>query len=243
MLVPFGDDFKFTKAAQQFNNMDKLIARLNARHEFGIDIRYSTVGEYLRATNAQARVQHTAFPVVQHSDFFPYADNSRSYWTGFYTSRPTLKRAIRELSSALRSAEMLFVFARAQSFARRSTLPDAGRHYQLLESARLTMAAMMHHDTVTGTSRQRVVATFFDQLEDAQHCVSQVAAACADALLRATTSNHHNETEQHVGAVVVVRLIMSAADACAAVGGACCFVCRGVTHWVHGVCCCVGCLA
>jgi len=33
---------------------------------------------------------------ITGSEFLPYADDSKSYWTGFYSSKPNLKEAIRE---------------------------------------------------------------------------------------------------------------------------------------------------
>ena len=40
-------------------------------------------------------------------DFFPYASDEHGYWTGYFTSRPTSKRMIREASSSLNSAKQL----------------------------------------------------------------------------------------------------------------------------------------
>ena len=35
----------------------------------------------------------------QEDDFFPYADGPHQFWTGYFTSRPTLKRYIRDTSA------------------------------------------------------------------------------------------------------------------------------------------------
>ena len=40
-------------------------------------------------------------------DFFPYASDSHGYWTGYFTSRPTSKRMIREASATLSSAKQI----------------------------------------------------------------------------------------------------------------------------------------
>ena len=40
-------------------------------------------------------------------DFFPYGSDSHGYWTGYFTSRPTSKRMIREASATLNSAKQI----------------------------------------------------------------------------------------------------------------------------------------
>ena len=35
---------------------------------------------------------------LRSDDFFPYADNKDGFWTGYFTSRPALKRYVRETS-------------------------------------------------------------------------------------------------------------------------------------------------
>ncbi len=92
LLVPFGDDFKFKFASTQFSNMDQLINYINTHSaDFGgAHIRYSTPSEYFAAAAADAAAR--SLTVMRWTgDFFPYADNGDSYWTGYFTTRPTLK--------------------------------------------------------------------------------------------------------------------------------------------------------
>lgn len=52
---------------------------------------YSTPSCYLKAVHEEALKNNVTF-LVKSDDFLPYSDRNRNYWTGFYTSRPTLKR-------------------------------------------------------------------------------------------------------------------------------------------------------
>ena len=94
LLVPFGDDFKFRNANNQFHNMDQLIEYINRNSvELGnIHIQYSTVSEYFQAikNNNNNNKVSNKFPELT-GDFFPYADNEDSYWTGYFTTRPNIK--------------------------------------------------------------------------------------------------------------------------------------------------------
>lgn len=45
-----------------------------------------------------------------NSDFFTYADNINSYWTGYYTTNPNLKSEIRYLGKYYEQISKLFVF-------------------------------------------------------------------------------------------------------------------------------------
>jgi hypothetical protein len=90
LLVTFGDDFKFKNAALQFQNMDLIIKNINSNQGLGVHIRYSTLSEYFQAVHSDAHRKNVAFP-FHRGDFFPYADNGDSYWTGYYSTRPNLK--------------------------------------------------------------------------------------------------------------------------------------------------------
>jgi len=52
-----------------------------------LNVFYSTPSCYVKAVNDAGQTWTT-----KQDDFFPYASDPHSYWTGFYTSRPTLKR-------------------------------------------------------------------------------------------------------------------------------------------------------
>ena len=70
-----------------------------------LQMRYSTVGEYMSAAQEALQVPKSfgSVPIPSLSgDFLPYSDRSDQYWTGFYSTRPLLKRMTRRLQSQLR---------------------------------------------------------------------------------------------------------------------------------------------
>ncbi|PSN38683.1 hypothetical protein C0J52_08901 [Blattella germanica] len=85
ILVTMGDDFNYQDANMYFKNIDKLIRYTNEISP-DINVLYSTPSCYLKALNEEGKTYET-----KQDDFFPYGSDSESYWTGFYTSRPTLK--------------------------------------------------------------------------------------------------------------------------------------------------------
>lgn len=100
--------------------------------------------------------------MVTH-DFFPYADDRYSYWTGFYTSRANLKILSRESDAMLRGAEIVHSFARALLLPPRPDAPhyvDLGPEvavafnesaaFQEIQVLREAAALVQHHDGVTG---------------------------------------------------------------------------------------------
>jgi alpha-mannosidase II len=61
----------------------------------------------------------TDFPLLK-GDFFPYADNADNFWTGYYTTRPSLKDikdsriVFVSTPSIPRATELVMAVARAQ---------------------------------------------------------------------------------------------------------------------------------
>lgn len=91
---------------------------------------------------------------VNNGDFFPYADKSHSYWTGFFTSRPALKYNIRKSGSILTATRQLAALA---------YLTDASTR-EAIESLEMAMGVAQHHDAVTGTEKQHVANDYAKRL-------------------------------------------------------------------------------
>ena len=100
----FGDDFSFENALYNFYILDVAIELLNKDADFiGSNFRYSTPSEYLDAVmNANSNW------TVRTNDMFPYNDEPKQQWTGFYTTRPNLKQIIRKLSQDYHASMQLY---------------------------------------------------------------------------------------------------------------------------------------
>ncbi|KAH8283704.1 hypothetical protein KR018_012607 [Drosophila ironensis] len=150
IMVPMGGDFQYEDAAVNFKNMDKLIKYINERQESGskYNIIYSTPACYLNSVHKSG----LSFP-NKTLDFFPFASDSNSFWTGYFTSRTTQKRFEREGNHILQVAKELSVFADLPTEQQKENLDDL----------RKIMGVMQHHDAITGTEKQ-AVANDYDRL-------------------------------------------------------------------------------
>ena len=93
IFMTFGDDFRYMKADQNYRSMDNMICYMNENSDGKIRYKYSTPSQYIDAL----KKYNIQWP-VKTDDGFPYSDEPNSYWTGFYTSRPTDKIYIRDIS-------------------------------------------------------------------------------------------------------------------------------------------------
>ena len=88
-----GEDFTYMNARIYFKNMDKLIHFINRDKSFNIKIRYSTPRDYIQAIQNEKVVYPN-----KTDDFFPYSDGDHAFWTGFFTSRVSLKGFVKDFS-------------------------------------------------------------------------------------------------------------------------------------------------
>ena len=112
IIVSMGMDFQYQLAHTWYKNIDKLIKYVNNMlgEKEQIHLMYSTPSCYLKALHDEGLEWST-----KSDDFFPYASDPHAYWTGYFTSRPTSKRFIRESSGYLQLAKLMTAVAFAFS--------------------------------------------------------------------------------------------------------------------------------
>ncbi|XP_026429937.1 alpha-mannosidase-like [Papaver somniferum] len=137
IMWAMGDDFVYQYAETWFKQMDKLIHYVNK--DGRINALYSTASIYTDAKNAE----NETWP-LKTDDFFPYAERAHSYWTGYFTSRPSFKRYVRDLSGYYLAARQLEFLAGRKS--------DGPNSFSLGDA----LGIAQHHDAITGTAKQHV---------------------------------------------------------------------------------------
>ncbi|KAL1569764.1 alpha-mannosidase [Salvia divinorum] len=145
IMWTMGDDFQYQYAESWFKQMDKLIHYVNK--DGRVNALYSTPSIYTDAKKAA----NQAWP-LKLDDYFPYADSANAYWTGFFTSRPALKRYIRLSSGFYMAARQLeFLVGKRSNSANTDSLGDA-------------LGIAQHHDAVTGTAKQHTTNDYAKRL-------------------------------------------------------------------------------
>uniref|UniRef100_A0A667WC52 Alpha-mannosidase n=1 Tax=Myripristis murdjan TaxID=586833 RepID=A0A667WC52_9TELE len=151
IIMTMGSDFQYENANLWYKNLDKLIHYVNARQANGSKV------------NVQMRLD----------DFFPYADNAHNFWTGYFTSRPALKRYERLSNSYLQTCNQLEVLGGPFSGSGPFGHDDSW-------TMRRAMAVAQHHDAVSGTEKQHVANDYARRLADGwQHCQVVVSNSLA----------------------------------------------------------------
>ncbi|XP_051897842.1 lysosomal alpha-mannosidase [Pristis pectinata] len=154
IIMTMGSDFQFQDANMWYKNLDKLIKYVNAAQSSGsnVNVLYSTPSCYLHELN-KANLTWS----VKTDDFFPYADGPHQFWTGYFTSRPALKRYERMSNNFLQICNQLEVLAASKA----QNGPYGVGDSSVLRKA---MGVAQHHDAVSGTEKQHVANDYAKRL-------------------------------------------------------------------------------
>eukprot|EP00063_Salmo_salar_P065684 XP_014040519.1 PREDICTED: lysosomal alpha-mannosidase [Salmo salar] len=161
IIMTMGSDFQYENANLWYKNLDKLIRYVNQKQSNGseVNVLYSTPSCYLQELHRA----NLTWP-LKRDDFFPYADSAHDFWTGYFTSRPALKRYERISNSYLQTCNQLEVFGGPIS---RKGPFGAGDS----ETLKKAMAVAQHHDAVSGTEKQHVANDYARRLANGwAHC-------------------------------------------------------------------------
>ncbi|XP_058003498.1 probable alpha-mannosidase At5g13980 isoform X2 [Hevea brasiliensis] len=170
IMWTMGTDFKYQYSETWFREMDKLIHYVNM--DGRVNALYSTPSIYTDAKHAT----NESWP-AKTGDFFPYADRANAYWTGYFTSRPALKRYVRMMSGYYLAARQLEFFK-----GRSNTGPNT-------ESLADALAIAQHHDAVTGTEKQHVANDYAKRLSIGYTEAEKLVASSLACLAESTSHN------------------------------------------------------
>ncbi|CAG9841045.1 unnamed protein product [Diabrotica balteata] len=152
ILYAMGGDFQYQAAEINYLNIDKLIKGFQTYPEYNksYNVFYSTPSCYVKAVNPS----NAHLDVKEDGDFFPYNENSHIFWSGYYTSRSTLKRFERTGNNILQAAQQINAFGKMMNFV------DGNEAEENLRSLREAVGTMQHHDAITGTEKERVAKDY-----------------------------------------------------------------------------------
>ncbi|KAG1658234.1 Lysosomal alpha-mannosidase [Nymphon striatum] len=144
IVMTMGSDFNYQNANTWFKNLDKLIKYVNELNP-DVNVFYSTPSCYLNSLH-KANLTWS----IKKQDFLPYASDQHSYWSGYFSSRPTFKRFIRYSNNFL---QVRYIFSLGDSQDRLD-----------LDVFKQAMGVVQHHDAVTGTAKQHVTDDYYKRL-------------------------------------------------------------------------------
>ncbi len=164
VMYMMGCDYAYENAFEWYNNVDRLISAVNA--DGRVFAKYSDAVTY-----TQEKHQENLTWSIKTDDFIPCAQDwteesglrGHMYWSGYFTSRPTLKYYQRYSSNYLQTARQLQAWAYLKPDPKPSISwsPLNGQGLNPLSAA---VALVSHHDAVTGTARQHVTNDYAKHL-------------------------------------------------------------------------------
>ena len=156
---------------QKWNIVD--VAKLLGPRFDSVNIFYSSPEFYTKCKYQETKSNFTnrGRLSVKEDDFFPYSDHDHSFWTGYFTSRPGLKRMERVASSFLLAARQIETLV--DSSGNQVDFRQCQGNFHNLEDA---VGVVQHHDGVSGTAKQHVANDYAKRLHNAIKKVSNCTA-------------------------------------------------------------------
>jgi hypothetical protein len=158
MMITWGDDFHYQDGHKIFKQLDNMIGYWNENmvEATNIQLQYSTPSMYVDAIAAE----NIKWP-TKYDDILPYADNSASFWTGYFSSRANDKKYMRDASHTLSSSSKLFSLA---AINQETSDAEIAEIVATKDSMMSVVGIIQHHDGITGTAKQHVADDYMNRI-------------------------------------------------------------------------------
>jgi len=175
LMMKMGTDFTWSNAKSWFNSVDRLIEGVNAKQS-KFNLFWSNPERYTLARAAELGQSKDLSFSTKTDDLMPYADCAHCYWSGYFTSRPTIKYFERTSSSFLQTLRQSFAAAEQRGLIDQMTREEMTK----VESALVAAVGLLnHHDAITGTEKQHVAYDYVKILAKAQTAAEVTLAKLA----------------------------------------------------------------
>ncbi|EGC28973.1 hypothetical protein DICPUDRAFT_99980 [Dictyostelium purpureum] len=193
VLYISGDDFRYFNAPKEFRYsrgwMDYIRER---KEEYGIkEIRYGTVSDYFKQLKSEILNEKLQLTEID-KDFFPYATDYDEYWTGYFTTRPTMKKQIREFSKLLRFTESIYSLLMLDNKYNQNDQISND-----ITGARDLLSLAQHHDIVTGTSRSYVLYDYYLKLKNSRLLNFKIISNLYNLFLNNNNNDGNNNNDNN----------------------------------------------
>lgn len=163
-MLLLGDDFSFKNYSHEMIAWDSVLIAMNSNGKAlfkGSTFRMATAGEYF---DALGRDKNTP-PQKTIQDFYPlidlYFNMNPVPWTGYFTTRPHLKRMMKKYGQIVRGAsDLVAVFSLENMISKDITI----KFSQENEWMRWLVGVNTHHDAITGTCERHVCEDYLDRI-------------------------------------------------------------------------------
>lgn len=146
VFIPMGCDFQYDNSRRWYKNMDKILHYVN--QDGRVNVLYSNLSYYTDLKRGEGITWS-----VKTDDFLPYASARDDYWSGYFTSRPTLKRFVRAANTLLQQVRQLDAVYQSH-------------HSSPLIALKRAVGLVQHHDGISGTEKQAVADDYALRLHD-----------------------------------------------------------------------------
>ena len=183
ILWQIGNDFSFSfNGTELYQSIENFVDGVNKMSDsmFG-RAKLSTPEVYTDMWYKEYKDMSSSHLVVKTDDMFPYAEvpswtREAGYWSGYFTSKPKLKRAIKEGSWLLHTGRKIMLgslLREAKSDETKNSEIDddfkkADKALDLLERA---VAMNQHHDAITGTAKKFTDYDYIHMLNEGRSAV------------------------------------------------------------------------
>ena len=105
ILIPMGNAYAFQNAGQIFKNMERMVNYIEANYkDQNVELVFSTPSEYIEAI----KKDKASYPVF-YGDLLPYVEpNQEEVWSGYFSSRPQVKKNIKDTSAMIHAQNKVF---------------------------------------------------------------------------------------------------------------------------------------
>jgi lysosomal alpha-mannosidase len=148
LFVPFGGDFQYVNAYQNYKNIDAMMEYMSEHHSDKYNLIYSTPSKYVDAI----AMKNVSWP-TKYDDMFPYSDGPDAYWTGYFSSRANDKEYVRRASHNFHASMQLYS---EKVFDQNIQDSEVQQILAIKQEMLDVLGINQHHDAVSGTGKQRI---------------------------------------------------------------------------------------